>query len=198
MKKTKLIVATVAMLCLGATPSQAQSLKDILSGVEKAVVGNKATSAKSIVGTWTYEKPECQFTSDNLLAKAGGAAASSKVEEQLASLYKMAGIPGSKLTFNSDNTYTSVVRGRTMKGTYTFDEKAKTVTLKVGLKTTVTAHVATSGSELTLLMDANKLMDGIKTISSYASKLNSTASLANSLISNYDGMRLGFKAKKTK
>ena len=38
----------------------------------KAAIGNKATTAHSIVGTWSYQAPECQFESDQLLAKAGG------------------------------------------------------------------------------------------------------------------------------
>ena len=63
----------VLLLCMCSVHAEAQDLKSILSGVAKAVVGNKATTASSIIGTWTYSGPECQFESENLLAKAGGA-----------------------------------------------------------------------------------------------------------------------------
>ena len=62
----------VLFLCMCSVHAEAQDLKSILSGVAKAVVGNKATTASSIIGTWTYSGPECQFESENLLAKAGG------------------------------------------------------------------------------------------------------------------------------
>ena len=43
MKKIKFIMAAV-MLLIGATTMQAQSLGDILGGIGKAIVGDKATS----------------------------------------------------------------------------------------------------------------------------------------------------------
>ena len=61
----------------------AQDLKSVLSGVVKNVVGDKTTTASSIIGTWTYAGPECQFESDNLLAKAGGEVAAKEVEEKI-------------------------------------------------------------------------------------------------------------------
>lgn len=60
------------ILSMCSVHAEAQDLKSVLTGVAKAVIGNKATTAHSIVGTWTYQAPECQFESDQLLAKAGG------------------------------------------------------------------------------------------------------------------------------
>ena len=62
----------VLILSMCSVHAEAQDLKSVLTGVAKAVIGNKATTAHSIVGTWTYQAPECQFESDQLLAKAGG------------------------------------------------------------------------------------------------------------------------------
>ena len=62
----------VLLLCMCSVHVEAQDLKSILTGVAKAVIGDKATTARSIVGTWSYQAPECQFASDKLLAKAGG------------------------------------------------------------------------------------------------------------------------------
>ena len=47
MKKIKFIMAAV-MLLIGATTMQAQSLGDILGGIGKAIVGDKATTEEGL------------------------------------------------------------------------------------------------------------------------------------------------------
>ena len=197
MKRNVRIALAVVLVALFGINAQAQSWKDILSGAVKTIVGDKATTAKSIYGTWKYEGPDCQFESDDLLAKAGGLAASSKVEEELGNLMKKYKLEGTSYTFNEDGTYTATtMRGGKTSGTFTFDEKEKTITMttRLGLKTT--AHVSVNGSEMSLLFNADKLMSGLKLVTSLTSKLNSTASLINSLAGKYDGMKLGMKLKK--
>ena len=49
MKKIKFIMAAV-MLLIGATTMQAQSLGDILGGIGKAIIGDKATTEEGIKG----------------------------------------------------------------------------------------------------------------------------------------------------
>ena len=53
MKKIKSLVI-IAILCLCGTGAQAQDIKDILTGVAKTIIGNKATSKSSITVTWKY------------------------------------------------------------------------------------------------------------------------------------------------
>jgi flagellar hook-basal body complex protein FliE len=87
--------------------------------------------------------------------------------------------------------------GKTLSGTYTFDSDKKTVTMKGStLNTSLTAYVTVTGSTMTLTFDADKLMTVLKTVSSAASSLNTTASVINTLASSYDGMRLGFELSK--
>lgn len=196
MKQVRILLAA-ALLSLGATSVQAQSLKDILSGVAKAVVGNKATSESSIIGTWKYEGPDCEFESDDLLGKIGGSAATSKINSKLETYFTKFGLTSSStITFNEDKTFTTKLKSKTVSGTYTFDSSDKKVTLKSAAGTSVAAYVTTSGSSMSLLFEASKLMTGIKTISNYASKLNSTASLVNKLLGSYDGMKVGVKLSK--
>ena len=47
MKKIKFIMAAV-MLLIGATTMQAQSLGDILGGIGKAIIGDKATTEEGL------------------------------------------------------------------------------------------------------------------------------------------------------
>lgn len=194
MKNLK-IVFVIAMLCLCGTTASAQSIKDILTGVGKAIIGDKATSESSIQGTWVYSAPACEFESDNLLSKAGGKAAAAKIEKKMASVLKSS-VSGITYTINSDSTYTSKLKTRETKGTYSFDKEEKTITFTPSVGKAYTAYVTTTGSTMTLLFKADGLMNGLKAISNATSGLSSTASIVNSLLGKYSGMRIGFELKK--
>lgn len=194
MKRFKFFLAAL-MLLFTVSNVQAQSLGDLLSGIGKTVVGNKATTETSIKGTWKYSGPACLFESDNLLAKAGGSAASTKIENKIAPIVKNY-VNGIVFTFDGNGNYTSKLKTRVTKGTYTFDSKNKTITFKPAIGKAYIAYVAVTGSEMTLVFNANKLMSVLKTISNSAANTNTTASTINSLLKNYNGMRLGFRLKK--
>lgn len=198
MKKKTLLksIWILLVMCGVSANAGAQDLKSILSGVAKAVVGNKATTASSIIGTWTYSGPECQFESENLLAKAGGAMAAKEVEEKMIAVYNKVGMNNIRYTFNEDGTYSYQMKKRTVTGSYVFDDAAKTITMtgKLGLKTV--AYVTVTGNDMSMVFKADKLMSILKTITGAASKVNSTAATINSVAEAYDGLMLGFELKK--
>ncbi len=195
MKKVRVLLAA-AFFCMSATSIQAQSIKDILSGVISNVVGDKATTESSFKGTWKYSAPACEFESDNLLAKAGGTAAADKIEKRVAPLLKSVGVNGIVYTFDGEGNYTSKIKKRVTEGTYKFDSKDKTITFTPTIGMAYTAHVAVQGSTMTLTFEADKLMTTLKTISNATSKLSTTAALINTLMNSYSGMRVGFELKK--
>ena len=194
MKKKTLLksIWILLVMCGVSANAGAQDLKSILSGVAKAVVGNKATTASSIIGTWTYSGPECQFESENLLAKAGGEMAAKEVEEKMIAVYNKVGMNNIRYTFNEDGTYSYQMKKRTVTGSYVFDDAAKTITMtgKLGLKTV--AYVTVTGNDMSMVFKADKLMSILKTITGAASKVNSTAATINSVAEAYDGLMLGF------
>lgn len=198
MKKKTLLksIWILLVMCGVSANAGAQDLKSILSGVAKAVVGNKATTASSIIGTWTYSGPECQFESENLLAKAGGEMAAKEVEEKMIAVYNKVGMNNIRYTFNEDGTYSYQMKKRTVTGSYVFDDAAKTITMtgKLGLKTV--AYVTVTGNDMNMVFKADKLMSILKTITGAASKVNSTAATINSVAEAYDGLMLGFELKK--
>ena len=198
MKKKTLLksIWILLVMCGVSANAGAQDLKSILSGVAKAVVGNKATTASSIIGTWTYSGPECQFESENLLAKAGGEMAAKDVEENMIAVYNKVGMNNIRYTFNEDGTYSYQMKKRTVTGSYVFDDAAKTITMtgKLGLKTV--AYVTVTGNDMSMVFKADKLMSILKTITGAASKVNSTAATINSVAEAYDGLMLGFELKK--
>ncbi len=176
--------------------ADAQDWKSILSGVAKTVVGDKATTESSIIGTWNYAAPDCQFESDNFLTQAGGEVGAAKVEEELKGIYAKVGADKCAYTFNADSTYTASFGKYTTKGTYTFDKETKAVTMKGKLGMKTTAYVSVMGNDMSLVFDADKLMGILKTVTGAVSKVNSTASTLNGVINQFDGMRLGFELTK--
>ena len=193
----KKLVCIIALLCAVAVQADAQDLKGILSGVAKAVVGDKATTAASLVGTWDYVGPDCQLMGDDVLTNIGGEAAGEEVEEKVEAIYNKAGLNTIQFTFNEDNTCSYTVKGKKVEGTYEFDAEAKTVTIKAGkLGVKVTAHIVTLGSNMSFVFDADKILSVVKTITGVASKINSSAATINALASKFDGMMIGFELKK--
>jgi len=153
-------------------------------------------SAASLKGTWTYTGPACEFESDNLLSKAGGSAVSTKIENKITPVLKKYGVQGIVYTFDGNGNYTTKIKKRTIKGTYTFDSKKKTITFKPTFGKEYTAHVSVQGKEMTLVFNADKLMTILKGISNTTATQSTTAATINALLKSYNGMRLGFKLKK--
>lgn len=191
----KLFMAALLVVA-GVTGAAAQDWKSILSGVVQTVVSDKLTTGSSLAGTWVFVAPECQFESDNLLAKAGGEAVAAKIEEKLEPVYNKIGLDSCMLVFNSDSTYTLQLRRTNSGGTYSFDSESKTLTLKTKLGVSVKAHVEVVGTTMNLQFNADKLMSALQALTNLVAKVNSTASTVNSLAGNYDGLRLGFELKK--
>ena len=193
----KKLVSIIVLLCAVSVQADAQSLKDILAGVAKQVVGDKATTEASLIGTWDYVGPDCQLKGDDLLKNIGGEAAGEEVEKKMEAIYEKAGLNTIQYTFNEDGTCSYTIKGKKMEGTYEFDAQAKTVTIKAGkLGVKVTAHIVTLGSNMSFVFDADKILSVVKVITGVASKVNSSAATINKLAEQFDGMMVGFELKK--
>lgn len=199
MKKNILSIALVTVFSLVATNSQAQSLKDLLnkdniSKVVNALTGNEATI--DMTGTWTYTGSAVEFESDNLLMKAGGAAAATMAENKLNEQLSKVGIREGQMsfTFNADSTFTSTVGKKKLSGTYSYNAATKQVDLKYLRLLNLHAKVNCTSGSMDLLFNSDKLL---KLMSFIGSKSNSTAlKTVSSLADSYDGMMLGFGLKK--
>ena len=203
MKRSNLFKSVlVAVLCIaGSADGMAQDWKSILSGVASAVVNKATGESNSIVGTWTYAGPDCKFTSDNLLAKAGGEVASKKVEEKMSGVFEKLGFKeGSTYTFNEDSTYSATIGSRTTQGTYSYNPDTKELTMKtrLGIKTNVTVSKGLTGDTMSLLFKVDKLMSLAQNITGAiaGNSSNGAISTATSLLNEYDGLQLGISLKK--
>ena len=219
MKKLSAILAL--MLCISVANAQTGAknmLYDLLGSgansntvtsiIENVVGGAVSKLNTSVTGTWTYSQPEVQFKSDNLLAKAGGAATTAKIESTLVKVYGKIGINESlTYTFNQDNTFTQTIKiGSTVKklnGKYSLDKTNMIVTLQYSAIGNMSlgkmnAIYANTGTSLALLFDASEMMSFLKKIINSASSITGKASLStvSTLLDKYDGVLIGYKMDK--
>ena len=213
MKQTKTFAVATATLLLTAcgTIGQASTssstsaasgsvlgsvLSDVLQGgtlsnVITSVIGAQKVSAKDLVGSWTYSAPGCAFTSDQLLAKAGGEVVAGQIKEKVLPYYQQIGISSSNttITFNQDGTYSASFRGTPMSGKWTYDEASSKVTLQ-GLLLSINCYAKRNANGIGLLFEASKLLTVLQTIAAMSGNANIQA--VGEISKSYDGLRIGF------
>lgn len=205
MKKFVFLMALSLMSVCGAS---AQGWGDLLKGV----IGEEAAGAvnsllgggfstASVVGSWSYEEAAVSLSSDNLLSQAGGMVASGTLGDKIDEVLAKAGIKAGafQMTFEGNSKFTATVGSRTLRGTYSVNEKNKTMQLAFNIVsgipgTNFTASVEMSGGSMSLLFKADKLLQLVKAVSGYTN--NATLSTISTLASAYDGVKVGFKLKK--
>lgn len=180
----------------GNSNSSSSAGSSIINGILNNVIGSGSFSKQDLCAhTWKYSKPGCAFTSENLLAKAGGEIAANKVEEKLGEYYSKFGFSGSNtyFTFKTDGTFAAKIDGKSWQGNYTFDEKTHAIQMK-GLLLSMSGYATKTTNGISLLFDQTKLLNLIKTMG--ALKGSSTLSAIGTIANNYDGMRVGFEMTK--
>ena len=203
MKKRNMIamaVAAIMMAGCGGMGTGAGADNGILNGVDASsalgnilgsVLGINKVSETTILGTWKYAGPGCAFTSDNLLAKAGGEVAAQKVKSQLQSHYSSLGLNSSNtyISFKEDKTFSGKVDGKTLSGTYTLDVNSGQITLKT-LLLTMNGYVNLNTTGMSLLFESQKLLTILQGLGALSG--NTTMSAVGELSKNYKGVRIGF------
>lgn len=180
----------------GNTSGSTSSAGSIIGGLLNNVIGSGTFSKEDLCAhTWKYSKPGCAFTSENLLAKAGGEIAASKVEEKLSTYYNKFGFSSSntQFAFTTDGNFSAQIDGKPWQGTYTFDEKTHAIHLK-GLLLSASGYATKTTNGISLLFDQKKLLNLIKMLSAF--KGSSTLSAVGTIANSYDGMRVGFEMTK--
>lgn len=180
------------------TGSSSSTGSSIISGILNNVIGSATFSQADLCAhTWKYSKPGCAFTSENLLAKAGGEIAASKIEEDLSKYYSKFGFSKSNtyFTFMTDGTFAAKIDGKSWNGTYTFDEKTHAIQLK-GLLLSASGFATRTTNGISLLFEQKKLLTLVKTLSKLNLTGSTTMSAVSSIVDNYDGVRVGFEMTK--
>ena len=197
MKKKSLMAILVTLVMTGCMTMGGGGLlggidtTNTLGNVIVSVLGINKVSAESLVGTWRYSGPGCAFTSDNLLAKAGGEVAASKIKSELLPYYQQLGINGSNtsFTFNQDKTFSAKLNGQSINGTYTYDPNNGQIAFKT-LLLSLNGYVTRSVNGVNLLFESKKILSVMQTLGSLSG--NATVSTISDISKNYSGVRVGF------
>ena len=190
------IAGVLGGLLGGGSSSSSSTAGSIINGILDNVIGSSTFKQEDLCSsTWKYNKPGCAFTSENLLAKAGGDIAANKIESELSTYYTKAGFSSSNtyFKFNTDGTFESKIHGKSWKGTYTFDEKTHAITMK-GLLLSISGFATKKTSGVSLLFESKKLLTLVQTLTALSG--NSTLSTIGNITKNYDGVRVGFDLAK--
>ena len=201
----KNIVAAVLLLMAGLTAASCGTgtLSSVLNTIGSggtianaftSVIGLDKVTKQGLVGTWKYDGPGCAFTSENLLAKAGGEVAATKIEQELQPYFDKVGLSASNtyVSFGEDGTFKATIAGKSLSGNWTLEEQTGKVTLK-GMLLGVNCYAKREYHGIALLFESKKLLTVLQTLAALSG--NDTAQKVGELSKNYDGVRLGFDMK---
>jgi hypothetical protein len=200
MKKAMVGIAALACIAMTSCGNMGQVLGAMTNGTGvvnaiTSVIGLDKVKAQNLIATWNYAGPGCAFTSENLLAKAGGEVAAVQIEEKVLPYYQQVGITASNtyITFKEDGTFSSKIAGTPFSGKYTFDEATQKITLK-GLLLSMNCYTKREANGISILFEAKKLLTVLQTMSAMSG--NKDLQTIGDLSKKYDGVRIGFDMKR--
>ena len=165
--------------------------QNTVDGLLGLVIGSVKVQESELYGSWYYTEPTCAFTSENLLAKAGGAVAAQTCIEKLLPVYNSVGISGqnTQFQFTQDHQFAARLKGIPLSGSYTYDPSSGTIKLQTMLFST-NAYITRTSSGLGLTFESKNLLKVLQTVAAVSG--NSTLQTVGDLSKQYDGVRLGF------
>lgn len=200
MKKIQLAMIAVASTLVMSCGNMGQVLSAVTNGTAisnaiSSVIGLNKVSASDLPGTWSYNRPGCAFTSENLLAKAGGEVAAVQIEEKMLPYYQKVGISSDNtfITFDKNGKFSAKIAGTNFSGSYTFTETDQKIVLK-SLLFSVNCYTKKESGGISILFEAKKLLTVLQAMSAMSG--NADLQKIGDLSKNYDGVRVGFDMKR--
>lgn len=165
--------------------------QNTVDGLLGLVIGSVTVNESELYGAWYYTQPGCAFTSENLLAKAGGAVAAETCKDKLLPVYNTLGISSqnTQFQFSQDHQFAAYVKGIPLSGTYTYDPSTATIKVKTMLFSS-NVYVTRTTHGLAFTFESKNLLKVLQTIAAMSG--NSTLQTVGDLSKQFDGVRLGF------
>ena len=173
---------------------------NILDNLLGSVLGSQPITERELVGRWGYTGVSTVFESQNFLAQAGGVAAAGVLEAKLDENLTRFGFKKGSTTFvfNADHTFEANLNGMPISGTYTLDPSKKVLPpfpsrwfdefpSPSSAHRFWYQHPFDSDKLLSLLGAASKIAGSVA---------DSRFSYVSSLLTNYNGLKLGLKLRK--
>ena len=168
-------------LSTGNTGTAVAAGGNILDNLLGSVLGSQPITERELVGRWGYTGVSTVFESQNFLAQAGGVAAAGVLEAKLDENLTRFGFKKGSTTFvfNADP-----------------NKKVLHLSLLGGLMN-FHPQVVRTASGISILFDSDKLLSLLGAASKIAGSVaDSRFSYVSSLLSNYNGLKLGLKLRK--
>ena len=165
--------------------------QNTIDGLLGLVIGSVKVQESELYGTWYYTQPAVAFTSENLLAKAGGAVAAETCKDKLLPVYNGVGISAqnTQFQFTQNHQFAGKFKGIPLSGTYTYDPSSGTIRLQTMLFST-NAYITRTTSGLGLTFESKNLLKVLQVAAAMSG--NSTLQTVGDLSKQYEGVRLGF------
>ena len=166
--------------------------QNTVDGLLGLVIGSVKINEQELYGAWYYTEPACAFTSENLLAKAGGAIAAANCKEKLLPVYNSVGInaQNTQFQFTQDHQFAGKIKGIPLSGSYSYDPSSGAIKLQTMLFST-TAYITRTSNGLGLTFESKNLLKILQVAAALSG--NSTIQTVGDLSKQYDGVRLGFE-----
>ena len=195
-KLSTILLAAVVTILTGCGTQGSSILGSILQGgtlgnVIISVIGAQTVTAQDLYGSWIYSGPGCAFTSENLLAKAGGEVAATQIREKVLPYYQQIGISSQNtaITFKEDGTFSANFRGTPLSGKWTYDQSKSRITLN-GMLLTLNCYAKRNYNGMAILFEASKLLTVLQTMAALSG--NQSVQAVGDISKTYDGLRVGF------
>ena len=169
----------------------ALSTGGVISGLLGSVLNAFTTVDKNtIVGTWNFKGSAFVFESENALASLGSDAIATQVETKVDQYLAKFNIKEGmcSITFNEDGSYVFTAGERYINGTYELNTETKELKMTFGMFAT-TAYLVYDAGTINLVYQSDSLLRILKAVGSMSS--NATFALLNTLLEQYDGLRIG-------
>lgn len=169
----------------------ALSTGGVVSGLLGSVLNAFTTVDKNtIVGTWNFKGSAFVFESENALASLGSDAIATQVEAKVDQYLAKFNIKEGmcSITFNEDGSYVFTAGERYINGTYELNTETKELKMTFGMFAT-TAYLVYDAGTINLVYQSDGLLRILKAVGSMSS--NATFALLNTLLEQYDGLRIG-------
>ena len=178
-----------------STDDDKQTGTGLLSALTSIFSNDKIATKDKIIGTWVYEEPAVVLTGDNAIKNIGGKLAAQAVEGKLRDKLEGFGVKKGcvSMTFDDKGNFTQTLLGKTLKGTYSIEDK--NIILKYGGRVSqIVGTTQLDGDNLLIVMDASKLLQYVNILGDISQ--NTTLKTATSLLSSMDGLECGLKLVK--
>jgi hypothetical protein len=196
MKKIKIALVVLSCILVMSCGNLGSMMSGTgISNAISSVIGLDKVKAGNLIGAWNYSGPGCAFTSENLLAKAGGEMAAVQIEEKLLPYYNQVGITSANtsISFKEDGSFSAKIAGTPLSGKYEFDEPTQKITLKTLLMST-NCYAKKERGGISILFESKKLLTVLQAMAAVSG--NKDIQTVGELSKKYDGVRIGFDMKK--